>query len=94
MRSGFTFLCLVLFLAPLTGSLGNEEVTDSQWNTVIPQMTPVIHEEIDWWQRTTMDFNRNAIFDSLETLEGPVGIGLSYGRDVTDTDVALSLIHI
>ena len=89
MRSGFTFLCLVLFLAPLTGSLGNEEVTDSQWNTVIPQMTPVIHEEIDWWQRTTMDFNRNAIFDSLETLEGPVGIGLSYGRDVTDTDVAL-----
>ena len=36
-----------------------------------------------------MDSNRNGIFDSLETLEGPVGIGLSYGRDVTDSDVAL-----
>ena len=36
-----------------------------------------------------MDSNRNGIFDSLETLEGPVGVGLSYGRDVTDSDVTL-----
>ncbi|MBT4066172.1 MAG: S8 family serine peptidase [Euryarchaeota archaeon] len=89
MRRGFTLLCLVLFMAPLTGSLGNPVHTDSQWSSVIPEMTPVIHEDIDWWERTTMDSNRNGIFDSLETLEGPVGVGLSYGRDVTDSDVAL-----
>ncbi len=89
MRRGFSLLCLVLFLAPLTGSLGNGDDSDSQWSTVIPQMTPVFHEEIDWWERTTVDSNRNGIFDSLETLEGPVGVGLSYGRDVADSDVAL-----
>lgn len=89
MRHGFTFVCLVLFMAPLTGSLGNHNQSNSQWSTTIPEMTPVIHQDVDWWLRTTMDSNRNGIFDSLETLEGPVGIGLSYGRDVTDSDVAL-----
>ena len=89
MRSGFPFLCLVLFLAPLTGSLGNDDASNSQWGTVIPQMTPVIHQEVDWWERTTMDSNRNGIFDSLESLDIPVGVGLSYSREVTDSDVAL-----
>ena len=89
MRRGFTLLCLVLFLAPLTGSLGNDESSNSQWGTVIPQMTPVIHQEVDWWERTTMDSNRNGIHDSLESLEIPAGVGLSYSREVTDSDVAL-----
>ncbi len=89
MRRGFTLLCLVLFLAPLTGSLGNDEASNSQWGTVIPEMTPVIHQEVDWWERTTMDSNRNGIHDSLESLEIPAGVGLSYSREVTDSDVAL-----
>ena len=88
MRQGFTFICLLLFLAPLTGSLGNEVNPDEGWSGSIPEMTPVIHEELEWWERTTLDSNRNGIHDSLETLDGPVGIGLSYGRDVTDSDVA------
>ena len=88
MRQGFTFICLLLFMAPLTGSLGNEVNHEEGWTTVIPQMTPVIQEEMDWWDRTTLDSNRNGIHDSLETLDQPVGIGLSYGRDVTDSDVA------
>ena len=87
MRRGFTLICLVLFLAPLTGSIGNDEPVNNNWVDTIPKMTPVIHEEIDWWERTTMDSNRNGIFDSLETLDQPVGIGLSYGRDVTENDV-------
>ena len=87
MQRGFTIICLALFFAPLTGSIGYTDNTESEWSNAIPEMTPVIHEEIDWWDRTTMDSNRNGIFDSLETLDGPVGIGLSYGRDVTDSDV-------
>jgi len=75
-------------MAPLTGSLGNEVSHDEGWTDSIPEMTPVIHEELDWWERTTLDSNRNGIHDSLETLDQPVGIGLSYGRDVTDSDVA------
>lgn len=87
MQRSFTIICLALFFAPLTGSIGYTDNTESEWSNHIPEMTPVIHEEIDWWDRTTMDSNRNGIFDSLETLDGPVGIGLSYGRDVTDSDV-------
>ena len=76
-------------MAPLTGSIGNEINADDKWTYVIPEMTPVIHQEVEWWERTTMDSNRNGIFDSLETLDEPVGIGLSYGREVTDSDVTL-----
>ena len=47
MRQGFTFLCLVLFMAPLTGSLSSEVSPDDGWTTVIPEMTPVIQEEVD-----------------------------------------------
>ena len=89
MRRGFTILCLVLFLAPLTGSLGNDVDSNSEWSSEIPEMTPIVYEEVNWWERTTMDSNRNGIFDSLESLNEPVGIGLSYGRDVTDSDVEL-----
>ena len=88
MRQGFTLLCLVLFMAPLTGSIGNEVNHEDGWTNVIPEMTPIVHEEADWWDRTTLDSNRNGIHDSLETLDQPVGIGLSYSRDVTDSDVA------
>ena len=87
MRQGFPFLCLILFMAPLTGSIGNEINHEDGWTTSIPEMTPVVHQELDWWERTTLDSNRNGIHDSLETLDEPVGIGLSYARDVTDSDV-------
>ena len=89
MRTQFALLCLVLFFAPLTGSLSQPEQSESQWSSVIPTMTPVVHQEVDWWDYTTMDSNRNAIHDSLETLQGPVGIGLSYDRDVTELDTQL-----
>ena len=87
MRQVFPLICLILFMAPLTGSLGNEVNHDEKWTNVIPQMTPVVQQEVDWWDRTTLDSNRNGIHDSLETLDQPVGIGLSYSRDVSDMDV-------
>ena len=75
-------------MAPLTGSIGNDVDNEEGWTTVIPEMTPVVYEEVDWWDRTTLDSNRNGIHDSLETIDQPVGVGLSYSRDVTDFDVA------
>ena len=75
-------------MAPLTGSIGNDVDNEEGWTTVIPEMTQVVHEEVDWWDRTTLDSNRNGIHDSLETIDQPVGVGLSYSRDVTDFDVA------
>ena len=82
LRRGFTVLCLVLFLAPLTGSISNVEPTESKWSTSIPEMTPVIYVEVDWWDHTTLDTNRNGIHDSLESLEGPVGIGFFFVPNV------------
>jgi subtilisin family serine protease len=52
-------------------------------------MSTKVVQEIDWWERTTMDQNRNGIFDSLETMEQPVGIGLSYSEEITQEDISL-----
>ena len=37
-----------------------------------------------WWDRSSLDLDRNKIHDSLQTLALPTGIGLSYSTDVTD----------
>jgi subtilisin family serine protease len=88
MRRRFALLCLTLLVLPLTGSLSTDN-RDEGWSSVIPTMNPIVHQEVDWWDYTSMDSNRNGIFDSLETNTGPVGIGLSYGREITDYDVEL-----
>ena len=88
MRQVFTFICLILFLAPLTGSIGYEVNSSNEWSDSIPKMDNEILEEVNWWERTTLDSNRNAIHDSLESLNQTTGIGLSYGRDVTESDTA------
>ncbi|MDA8801696.1 S8 family serine peptidase [Candidatus Poseidoniales archaeon] len=43
-----------------------------------------LESTLPWWQRTVLDENRNNIHDSIESLEGTTGIGLSYGAPVTD----------
>ena len=43
-----------------------------------------LESTLPWWQRTVLDENRNNIHDSIESLEGTTGIGLSYGVPVTD----------
>ena len=85
----FPFICLALFMLPLTGSIATDVNEESNWSKSIPDMTPIVSQATDWWERTSMDSNRNGIFDSLESLEGPVGIGISYSRDVTDSDTEL-----
>jgi len=89
MRAMFPFICLALFMVPLTGSIATDVNLDNNWSNSIPEMTPVVSQDVDWWERTSMDSNKNGIFDSLELLEGPVGIGISYSRDVTDSDTDL-----
>ena len=89
MRNGFVLCTLVLFLSPLTGSIGHAEESNVTWSDQIPNIIPNSFEEVDWWLRTSMDQNRNGIFDSLEDIDYPVGIGLSYSRDITDNDVIL-----
>ena len=89
---------LALLLGPMTGSLvatsepvGWVAVDDRgvQWmpsnyaQTVPEQTVPAwVGDETPWWERTTLDLNRNRIHDSLESFVGATGIGLSYGTVV------------
>lgn len=89
---------LALLMGPVTGSLvaSSEPVEwvavdeqGVQWmpsdyaQTVPEQTVPAwVGDETPWWERTTLDMNRNRIHDSLETFVGATGIGLSYGTEV------------
>lgn len=64
------------------------------WNPVdstteVPQQAVAdwLESTLPWWQRTVLDENRNGIHDSIESIEGVTGIGLSYS-------VPVSAIHI
>lgn len=99
MQRTLAFVVLALFMAPLTGSLvaTSEPIEWSsldeegfQWirsgySTEVPeQATPAwVGDETPWWERTTLDMNRNKVHDSLESFVGTTGIGLSYGVDVS-----------
>tara|TARA_Y100000588_G_scaffold296806_1_gene317381 strand:- start:336 stop:2363 length:2028 start_codon:yes stop_codon:yes gene_type:complete len=43
--------------------------------------------EVDWWKVSSLDQDRNGIHDSLQTATGPVNVGLSYAREVTQNDL-------
>ena len=46
----------------------------------------LVDTTLDWWEYTTLDADRNGIHDSLQTAVGPVNVGLSYAREVTQTN--------
>ena len=47
-----------------------------------------IVDDGSWWDRSSLDLDRNRIHDSLQTLTIPTGIGLSYSTDVTDSHLS------
>ena len=104
MQRILAFTVLALLMAPVTGSLvATSEPIEwvavdedgFQWmpvgySTDVPlQATPEwVDDETPWWLRTALDQNRNKIHDSLETLQGATGIGLSYGCLLYTSDAA------
>ena len=91
-------LCLMVLMGPLTGSLTISSPTESivlengvqylpDGQTLdVPEQDGYgwIVDQGPWWDRSSLDLDRNNIHDSLQTLSIPTGIGLSYGTDVTD----------
>lgn len=49
---------------------------------------PLAEEVAPWWERTTLDLDRNGVHDALDGALGPVWIGLSYGTSVDEGHVA------
>ena len=95
-------LLVLTLVLPLSGSLladgGNMVETDSphtplDQSNFTPVRTPVIPSDNQWWERTSLDANRNGIHDSLESGDPLQWVGLSYSRDVGSSDL-LSLMSL
>ena len=99
-RSFYPALCMVvLLLFPMVGSLSCPpkylsvdgsyvQFTKSEWTSEIPIQMEPDWVELPWWERTSLDSNRNSIHDSLEYKTGVVWVGLSYSRAVTSEDIS------
>ena len=99
-RSFYPALCMVvLLLFPMVGSLSCPpkylsvdgsyvQFTKSEWTSEIPIQMEPDWVELPWWERTSLDSNRNSIHDSLEYKSGVVWVGLSYSRAVTSEDIS------
>ncbi|MEC7601752.1 MAG: S8 family serine peptidase, partial [Candidatus Thermoplasmatota archaeon] len=90
---------VVLLLFPMVGSLSCPpkylsvdgsyvQFTKSEWTSEIPIQMEPDWVELPWWERTSLDSNRNSIHDSLESKTGVVWVGLSYSRAVTSEDIS------
>ena len=99
-RSVAAALVLIL-LSPLAGSIAAPSVNSSHrpldsagfqliekgQTTEIPIQGPIWwNPNLNWWEYTSLDLDKNGIHDSLQTAIGPVNVGLSYSRDVTNLD--------
>ena len=99
-RSIAVALVLIL-LSPLAGSIAvpsansNYTPLDSTGfqlievgqTTEIPIQEPIWWDSnLNWWEHTSLDSDRNGIHDSLQLAIGPVNVGLSYSREVTNLD--------
>ena len=101
---------LAVLMGPVTGSLVTIEpnkwtpVTEEglMWmpegySEIVPlqELPSWAGDDTPWWERTTLDLNRNSIHDSLETYNGTTGIGLSYGVEVTSSHLfALTSLNL
>ena len=95
-------LLVLTLVLPLSGSLladgGSMVETDSphvplEQSNFTPVRTPVIPSDNQWWERTSLDANRNGIHDSLESGDPLQWVGVSYSRDVGSSDL-LSLMSL
>ena len=90
-------LCLMVLMGPLIGSLSipspEKQILDNGVQYLPDGQTLDVPEQDGygwitdlgpWWDRSSLDLDRNKIHDSLQTLTIPTGIGLSYSTDVTD----------
>ncbi len=88
---------VVLMLSPLAGSLSaptnhfldsdNLQFIEEGQTIEIPHQAEIWwDEDIEWWDVTTLDMDRNGIHDSLQNAIGQVNVGVSYDHEVTEED--------
>ena len=105
-RGVVAILLVLLLVIPLTGSIAEGHSHDDYSNdfqiinsgetTDIPlQKSIPWGDSIPWWETTMLDADRDGVHDSLADETGIVNIGISYSRDVRESDIdSLSLMGI
>lgn len=105
-RRVVAIFAVFLLAAPLSGSIAEGDSNFDNYNDFefflsthskeVPYQEPISWGELTpWWETTTMDIDRNGIHDSLQSESGVVNVGISYSRDVIDSDIQeLSLLGI
>ena len=105
-RGVVAILLVLLLVTPLTGSIAEGDSHDDHSNdfqiinsgetTDIPlQKSIPWGDSIPWWETTMLDADRDGVHDSLADETGIVNIGISYSRDVRESDIdSLSLMGI
>ena len=96
-RSVLALVLVALMVFPLAGSIAapsqralsteGVQLIGVGQTTEVPLQAEIWWDTtLDWWEYTTLDADRNGIHDSLQTAVGPVNVGLSYAREVTQTN--------
>ena len=105
-RGVVAILLVLLLMVPLTGSIAEGDSYDYDSNDFIlinsGETTDIPHQKsipwdisIPWWETTMLDSNRDGVHDSLADETGMVNLGISYSRDVKESDIeSLSLMGI
>ena len=105
-RGAVAILLVLLLMAPLTGSIAEGDsydyhsndfiIINSDETTDIPLQKSIPWDKsIPWWETTMLDSNRDGVHDSLTDETGIVNLGISYSRDVEESDIeSLSLMGI
>ena len=105
-RGVVAILLVLLLMAPLTGSIAEGDNYNYDSNDFIlinsGETTDIPHQKsipwdvsIPWWETTMLDSNRDGVHDSLADETGMVNLGISYSRDVKESDIeSLSLMGI
>ena len=100
-RRLWAVICLTVLMGPLVGSLtvppsdyvrlDNEvQILPEGQTLTIPEQDGWgwVVDERPWWERSSLDQDRNKIHDSLQDSIFMTGIGLSYGTEVNDAHIA------
>ena len=92
---------VALLISPLSGSIAasSSNISESPTNfngsqiiepghsaAVPPQADIWWDSQVEWWEVSSLDEDRNGIHDSIQSATGPVNIGLSFSREVSDED--------
>ncbi|PDH25663.1 MAG: hypothetical protein CND84_00915 [Marine Group II euryarchaeote MED-G35] len=100
-RSPIALALVSLLISPLCGSIaasslgataetnylrGPQLIVYGQ-STEVPEQGEIWWDpDVEWWEVSTLDEDRDGVHDSIQTVSGPVNIGLSFSREFSDED--------